>query len=178
MRRAAFIMVAALAALGAAPAGAQADEDFNPLDVDVVKAIQCELDPRTYNGFALTLDSDEDGYKARGWTKQESGNIMLSQYRLPQPITVAGHSTSTIVFSSSAVMAVLDADPRDLAKAEAIDSVYGDAAKFLGEREISKQTETVEGMTIVATVKRTLSNVTSHPGKALLGCVYSVEIKE
>lgn len=37
---------------------------------------------------------------------------------------------------------------------------------------------TVAGLSFASTVKRVLSDVTSHPGKALLGCSYSVEIKD
>ena len=166
-----------VACLSAASATAE-EQEFDPLAVDVAEALECRLDPRTYNGFALTLGSDDSGYQARGWKRQESNNSFLSQYELPEPVIVAGHSTRTIVFSSSAIMAVLDIDIKELAHHETIENVMGNGQKFLGERVISSKTETDDGLTFTATVKRVLSNVTSHPGKALLGCSYAVEIKD
>lgn len=166
-----------VACLSAASATAE-EQEFDPLAVDVVEALECRLDPRTYNGFALTLGSDDGGYQARGWKRQESNNSFLSQYELPEPVIVAGHNTRTIVFSSSAIMAVLDIDIKELARHENIENVMRNGQKFLGERVVSSKSETDVGLTFTATVKRVLSNVTSHPGKALLGCSYSVEIKD
>lgn len=172
-------IVAAMSALYMLPISAAAEEkEFDPLSVDVVDALECRLDPQTYNGFAFTIGSDESGYRARKWKRQKSNNSFLSQYALPKPITIAGQTTRTIVFSSSAIMAVLNADPNELARSEKIENAVGGSQKFLGERLISSKTETEKGLSFVSTVKRVLSNVTSHPGKALLGCSYTVEIKE
>ncbi len=172
-------IVAAAAAVNTVPAVAVAEEkEFDPLTVDVVDALECRLDPPTYNGFAFTIGSDDSGYQVRGWKRQESNNSFLSQYELPEPITIAGHSTRTVVFSSTAIMAVLEADLNELARRENIENAMGDTQKFLGERVISSKTETDNGLSFVSTVKRVLSNVTSRPAKALLGCSYSVEIKD
>ncbi|WP_034159606.1 hypothetical protein [Sphingomonas sp. ERG5] len=166
--------------LFASPATAQSDEEFDPAKIDVVDAINCAIDARDYMGFAITLGDEDAGYRKRGWVKQESGNLFLSQYRLPAPIEIAGHQTRTIVFSSDAVMAVLDiADPAELVKHEKIENVVPGSSKFLGEREILKTVEKdpENGWTITTRVTRTLSNVSSHPGKTLLGCSYVKDVK-
>lgn len=180
-----LVIVVAVAAVNTVPAVAVAGEmEFDPLTVDVVDALECRLDPRTYNGFAFTIGSDDSGYRARGWKRRKSNNPFLSQYELPKPITIAGHRTRTVVFSSTAIMAVLDADLNELARHENIENAMdasqklGASRKFLGERVISSKSETDNGLRFASTVKRVLSNVTSHPTKALLGCSYSVELKD
>lgn len=173
------VLFLSLIALGG-PCFAQTEEDFDPLGIAVEDAINCVLTPQEYNGFALTLSSEEQGYKARGWTKQDSGNPFLSQYELPEPIAIAGHPTRTIVFSSIGVLAVLDvAETQGLAEEEGIENVFGASTKFLGERTISSSVEEDAklGMRFVATVKRAVSNVTSHPGKTLVGCSYSIDME-
>ena len=174
----AFALVTAFLSGSSGAAHAAQEDEFDPLKVDIVDAIECRLDPGTYTGFAFALDSEEAGYKARGWKKQDSGNSFLAQYRLPEPVTVAGQATRTIVFSSSAIMALLDGDPSSFAAAEKIDNAVPGGAKFLGERLVHSESETAEGMKITSTVKRVLSNVTSHPGKTLLGCSYTLEIED
>src|SRR5688572_15122354 len=98
----AFALAAAFFGGISGAAYAAQEDEFDPLKVDVVDAIECRLDAGTYTGFAFALDSEESGFKARGWKKEESGNSFLAQYRLPEPVTVAGQATRTIVFSSSA----------------------------------------------------------------------------
>lgn len=166
--------------LFASPTTAQSDEEFDPAKVDVVDAINCAIDARAYMGFSVTLGDEDGGYRKRGWIKQESGNSFLSQYRLPAPIDIAGHQTSTIVFSSNAVLAVLDiADPAELAKQQKIENIVPSSAKFLGEREILNKVEKdpENGWTITTRVTRNLSTVSSHPGKTLLGCSYVTDVK-
>ncbi len=197
-RRAGALVICA--ALLAAPLSAQG-EDFDPITVDVVDAINCKIDAPTYTGFALTLDGDDGGAKQRKWRKIKSKNAFLAEWVLPEPILVeAGHTTSRIAFSSSGIMAILDlADPATLAKAEGIKNDADPAAliaalgltaeqiaqmpvstKFLGERVIVDETRRDEElkMTLHTQIKRTISNVTSHPGKTLYGCSYRIEIKD
>ncbi|QNA82734.1 hypothetical protein G4G27_00955 [Sphingomonas sp. So64.6b] len=166
--------------LFASPATAQSDEEFDPAKVDVVDAINCAIDARDYMGFSITLGDEDSGYRKRGWIKQESGNPFLSQYRLPAPIEIGGHQTRTIVFSSNAVLAVLDIpDPNDLAEQEGIENVAPGSGKFLGEREMLNKVEKdpENGWTITTRITRNLSNVSSHPGKTLLGCSYVTDVK-
>jgi len=177
MRMTIFSIAAAAAALSMTSAGRAQDQE-SEAPVDVLDAIECRLDPLRYMGFAFSVGMEKDGHKAFGWRKQKSGNPFLAQYRLPSPITVGGHSTETIVFSASGVMAVLDADVNALAAQEKITNQVGTADKFLGERVVSSSKETIEELAYAASVKRVLSTVASHPGKALLGCAYEVDIED
>jgi len=186
------------------PALAQDDEDFDPAKVDIVDAINCHVDARTYNGFALSVGGDDGEAKRRHWRKMVTGNAFLDEYELPEAIAVTGtYTTRRIAFSSSGVLAILDlADPAQLAKAEGIANAAdpepliaelvasGKATraeieadmpfrKFLGEQvlvdvtELPTDGESFGAHTVIA---RTISNVTTHPGKALYGCSYRREL--
>lgn len=158
---------------------AHADE-YDPNAVNIVDAVDCKLEAPQYMGFSITLDDEDGGFRKRGWKKQESGNLFLSQYLLPSPITIAGYETSTIVFSANAVLAVLDvADPSQLALQENIQNSFPGTDKFLGERELINKVEKDQetGWTITTRITRNISNVGSHPGKTLVGCSYDTSIK-
>lgn len=155
-------------------------EEYDPNAVNIVDAIDCKLDAPQYMGFSITLSDEDGGFKKRGWKKEESGNLFLSQYLLPSPITIAGHETSTIVFSANAVLAVLDvADPSQLALQENIQNSFPGTDKFLGERELINKVEKDQetGWTVTTRITRNISNVSSHPGKTLVGCSYDTSVK-
>ncbi|MDP3550545.1 MAG: hypothetical protein Q8R81_09125 [Novosphingobium sp.] len=188
----------------ASPVWAQEDEDFDPALVSLTDAINCHIDAPTYNGFALNV-SGEDGVAAQlGWTKVESDNPFLLEYELPEPIAVTGHwATRRVVFSSTAVLAILDEpDPNVVAMPEGIvnemdpqplidelvatgrttrEEVESEIRfrKFLGQRvlaDVTEPAETPDGFGTHTVIARSVSNVTSHPGKTLYGCSYRIEL--
>ena len=181
------------------------DGDFAPQEVDEEQAIACRLSSPEYMGFALSVSGEEGIAETRGWRRIGGENPFLAEYELPAPIRVKGHDTRRIAFSGSAIMAVLAiADPAELARGEGIMNslsagVLGDAVlawtaarpageggdkapafrKFLGEKVISDVTQLAEedsewGQRM--TVTRTISNVTTHPGKTFYGCSYKTEL--
>jgi curli biogenesis system outer membrane secretion channel CsgG len=192
--------------LFAATAYAADEEEFDPITVNVADAINCKLDVPTYNSFVMSLDSDEDkGAARRGWKKIKGTNAFMDEWQLPVPILVTGtHSTSRVALTSSGMMAVLDLpDPEPLAKAEQIENAADPEAllkalvdegsmtaaqarqiprgnKFLGERTLvdSSEFDAKLDMTFFTTIKRTISNVSTHPGKTLYGCAYKIDFAE
>ena len=189
----------ALVAALAVPSTSLRAENVAPFDI--VGALTCKLDAGAYIGFAMNLGDDEIGYKARGWMKEESGTALLSQYRLPAPIDVAGYATRTIVFSGSGIAAVLDvADPAAVAaplgvvnsimSREAAAAALGLApaqavqlplvTAFRGERELLDKTdgERVAGMRVRTRIVQLVSKDEHYPGKTLLGCSYSIELAD
>lgn len=193
----------ALALILAASPLAAAGDDFDPATVREADAIACKLDAPSYNGFALSVGGDDGIAARRHWRRIETDNPFLAEYDLPVPITVAGHATSRIAFSSSAILAVLDlADPAEVARAEGVANAadpepliaelvaIGKATraeieaavpfrKFLGEKVLVDQTvpaaagESFGTHTVIA---RSISNVSTHPGKTLYGCSYRIEL--
>jgi hypothetical protein len=190
----------------AAPIGAQdAKAEFDPMTVDIRDALTCRLDVPTYNGFALTIDDDDQNWKKRGWKKVASPNFMMAEYRLPAPIeVVAGFKTDQIAFTSSGVLAILDvADPNIIAKPENIankmdaqpffDELVASGAatreqieaevkfrKFLGENVLVDTSEVDKEleMTVTTKIARSLSNATTHPGKTFYGCIYRIALED
>ena len=175
-------------------------DDADPHAISATDAISCRIGAADYMGFALSISDDEQGVAAaRGWRKVAGKNPFLSEYELPAPIAVAGYTTRRIAFSGSAILAVLDLpDPVVVADREGIanelsvnplvDAVIAGQAsgkqgapfrKFMGEKVISEETEPAtsdSGWSSRTVVTRTISNVTSHPGKTLYGCNYRTEL--
>ena len=175
----------------------------DPARISETDAIECRISVPDYNGFALSLGEADGIAQARHWKKIDSANPFLSEYELPNPITVAGsYRTTRIAFSASAILAILDvADPAAIARAENVPNTmdpdpmiedlarssgksYAEVAaeikfrKFLGERIVSEKTEPAKGEEFGThmVVARSISNATSHPGKTLYGCSYRMEI--
>lgn len=180
-----------------------ADNAFDPAAISEADAIACKLDAPAYNGFALSISGDDGIATQRHWRKVESDNPFLAEYVLPAPITVAGHATSRIAFSSSSILAVLDlADPADVARPEGVPNAAdpepliaevvaaGKATraeiesvlpfrKFLGEKVLVDRTAPAadgESFGTHTVVARSISNVSTHPGKTLYGCTYRIEL--
>lgn len=188
----------------AQPVHARAEEDFDPADVSIIDAVNCHLAARTYNGFALSVGGDGGEAKRRHWRKMVTGNAFLDEYELPEAIAVTGtYTTRRIAFTSSGVLAILDlADPAQLAKAEGISNAAdpepliaelvasGKATraeieadmpfrKFLGEQvlvDVTELPDAGERFGAHTVIARTISNVTTHPGKTLYGCSYRIEL--
>jgi hypothetical protein len=193
-----------VAPLLATPLYAAEEEDFDPASVNEVDAINCHLDAPSYNGFAFAISGEEQLAAQRHWRKIEIGNPFLSEYELPAPITVTGsYTTRRIAFTSTGIVAILDlADPAVIARDEGIVNAMdaeplikeivasGKATraqieaemtfrKFLGERVIADVTEPPaddESFGMHTVIARTISNVTTHPGKTLYGCTYRIEL--
>lgn len=197
-----ILPVALVLALSATIARA-GEVDFNPATVSEVDAIDCRLDAPSYTGFALSVSGDDGIAAQRRWRPIESGNPFLAEYALPAPITVAGHATSRIAFSSSGIIAILDlpdpavvAGPEGVANAADAEPLIaaivaaGKATraeieaelpfrKFLGERVVSDTVTLPAGDESFGThtrITRTIANATTHPGKTLYGCSYRIDL--
>lgn len=186
--------------LTAAPAFANEDDDFNPLSIAIEDVINCHIDARTYNALAWQLDDKAVGWRVRGWKPIKGSNPFLSEYRLKEPVSIAGIMTDRVAFNASGIFAVLDlADPSALAAKEEIPNLADSGAayealgipsglaatlpkthRFLGERVLVDETEKDEALNLVfkTKIKRTISTVSSHPGKTLYGCDYKIEMEE
>ncbi|MBB6465915.1 hypothetical protein HNQ96_001773 [Aminobacter lissarensis] len=172
-------VIAQAAAFGllaaALPAAAQ---EFDPATLDLPALVECRTDAPAYTSFALWLAGEPDAASTLGWRAVDSGNPFLSQYELVKPLAAFGMKTSTIVFTSSGPMAVLDGlSAPDLAKKLGIAPMLATPQKFLGEKVVSEKTETSESVTLATRISLNVSTVETHPGKVLAGCSYVLEIK-
>lgn len=197
-------IIPALAFLSSTAVCAAEDDEFDPNVISVADAVNCHIDAPSYNAFALSITGNGGGADVRGWRKVESANPFLAEYELPEPVIVTGDwSTKRIAFSSSGILAILDvADPNVVAATEGIanemsadrlvDAIVSSGKatraeveaemtfrKFLGQRVLVDTTEpaaTPEDFGTHTVIARSISNVTSHPGKTLYGCSYRIEL--
>ncbi len=204
MLRLSLLFALLAAAPVTAPAFAQDQDEFDPATISEVDAIACKLDVPSYNAFAMAIAGEDDLAGKRNWRKVESGNPFMDEYELPSPITVAGSwSTRRIGFTSNAIVAILDLeDPAGIARGEGVENAMdpdplideivrsGKATraqveaeikfrKFMGERILVDETVPAteeSGFGTHSVVARSISNVSTHPGKTLYGCSYRMEL--
>ena len=92
-----------------------------------------------------------------------------------------GQSTDHIAFTGDSIIAILDLpDPRPLAKQLELETGIDTPDKALFGKELVSEEEHDEatGMTLIRSVVLNVSNVSSHPGKTLAGCSYSLDLAE
>lgn len=157
------------------PAAAQ---EFDPASVDLPALIECRAGVEDYNGFAFWLAGDPTAASQLGWNEAATDNPFLKEYSLPQPVIVFGREASSVVFTATGPMAVLDgAVSRDVAKELGIVPMVDSGEKFLGEKVVLEESEQSGESTFVTRVSLNVSTVESHPGRTLAGCSYSIEVK-
>ena len=147
---------------------------------DLASLIECRGDIAGLTALAPAL---EDPLKAvaLGWQPLPQTNMFMTEYRLASPIRVFGHGTDHIAFTGSSVMAILDLpDPRPLAGELGLETAIDTPAKAMFGKELrSEESHDAEsGQVLIASVVLNVSNVSSHPGKTLVGCSYSLDLPE
>nr|WP_292512848.1 hypothetical protein [Mesorhizobium sp.] len=160
--------------MGAAVAGA---EEFDPAWFDLAALIECRADVPAYNGLAFWLSGEPGAPAKLGWKDVPAGNPFLRQYELPATVGVFGYETSSIVFTATGPMAVLDGvSAPDLARELGIAPEVATPEKFLGEKIVVESSEEADGMTFSTRIALNVSTVDSHPGKVLAGCSYALDV--
>ena len=104
----------------------------------------------------------------------------MADYFTAHPL-VFGHGTDHIAFTGSSVMAILDLpDPRPLAGELGLETAIDTPAKAMFGKELrSEESRDAEsGQVLIESVVLNVSNVSSHPGKTLVGCSYSLDLPE
>ncbi len=144
---------------------------------DLAALIECRGDLGRLAAIAPLL---EDPLKAvaMGWEPLPQANMFMSEYRLLAPIRVFGHDTDRIAFSGSGVVAVLDLpDPRPLARQLALETAIDTPAKAMFGKEVRSEEirDPASGKVRIDSAVLNVSNVSSHPGKTLAGCSYSLD---
>lgn len=177
-----MLMAGMLSACGAPAASAAVTMAFDPVTVDLADVMACKIDGRHYLGFVLTI-SDEDSpgsAKARGWVKLPSRSAFFSTYRLPKPVSAFGYTTSTVAFTGSAMLAVLDLpDASALGTAQGVTNLLEGSGQFKGERIVDESTS-VDKETGYGFKNRSALQIATNaafPGKTLIGCSYRGEIR-
>lgn len=176
------ISTALLVALVPLSTAAQETEPppFDPHSVDLPALIACRDTPENFMALAIALQ-DPLNAVSLGWRPLPQTNMFLSEYALTAPIEVFGHRSDHIAFAGSSVMAILDLpDPRPLAKELDLETAIDTPEKAMFGKELVSEEIRAEasGLVLIRSLVLNVSNVTSHPGKTLVGCTYSIDLEE
>ncbi|WMJ71502.1 hypothetical protein [Stenotrophomonas sp. 24(2023)] len=147
-----------------------------PLDLPAL--IECRQGVADYAQLDPLL-ADPLKAVAQGLQPLPQTNAFMREYRTAQPITVFGQRTDHIAVAGASLMAVLDqADPHPLATTLKLETGYDQGGKFMAGRELVSRdvTDPKTGEAQVESVILSVSTVTSHPGKTLAGCTYSLDL--
>lgn len=173
---------APMAFLSCSLANAAEPAPFDPATVDLADVLACKIDGGHYVGFALSISDDDSpaGAKARGWVKIPTKSMFFSSYRLPKPLGVFGTTTSTVAFTGSAMLAVLDLpDPTALAIAQNVPNILKGSGQFKGELLVdeSVKVDKESGFGFKNRSALQIATNSAFPGKTLIGCSYNGEVQ-
>lgn len=163
--------------LPALPSQAATDPETGRAPASLATLIQCEAEPEQFMALATAVQ-DPLHAVALGWRPLPQANAFMAEYALNTPIDVLGHATAHIAFAGSSVMAILDLpDPRPLARELELETGIDTPEKVLfGKEVLSQDVQDPEtGEWLIRSAILNVSNVTSHPGKTLVGCTYSID---
>lgn len=159
---------------------AATEEELNPAQIDLAALIECRQQLNDFHYLAPALLNPLQAV-ALGWRPLPQANLFMTEYKLNTPVTVFGHATDHIAFTGDSIIAVLDLpDPRPLARQLALETAIDTPAKAMFGKELVSEEEHDEasGITLIRSVVLNVSNVSSHPGKTLAGCSYSLDLAE
>jgi len=174
------IAVSALALLLplAAVAADEPYRDAAQVRAQVAKIVSCEAkrDEFMRMGSALTplyYDKPEEVQPAlSSWRKAKDANTFVAIFEMPEPITVYGHSTRQVMMAGESLFAVLDGDLAEaLSKQLKLKASDEPLAQHIRLRELRRE---ALGDGVEATVTQTLSTLSTHPGKTMVGCEYKM----
>jgi hypothetical protein len=157
-----------------------AEPAWDPKQVDLSALISCQGQPEQFLALAIAV---QDPLKAvaLGWRPLPQANMFMTEYALNVPVTVFGHSSQHIAFAGSSVMAILDLpDPRPLARQLDLEAAVDTPEKAMFGKEVLSEEarDQATGNVLIRSAVLNVSNVTSHPGKTLVGCSYSIDPAE
>ncbi|MEL1263733.1 hypothetical protein [Pseudoxanthomonas putridarboris] len=174
-----ILLIAPLLALVPVPS-LHAQGNTSPAKPDLPALIECRGQLPEFVALAPALQDPLQAV-ALGWQPLPQANMFMTEFRLAAPIRVFGHDTDHIAFAGESVMAVLDLpDPRPLARQLELETAIDTPDKAMFGKEVhSEETHDAEsGLTLIESIVLNVSNVSSHPGKTLVGCSYSLDMPE
>ena len=149
---------------------------------DLAALVQCQSALEDYAALVTPVD-DPLAAVALGWAPQPRSNPFMAEYRLNTPVAAFGLHSDWLAISGGTVMLVLDAgsaSPQALADQLALEVLVDEDGKFMAGREV-RSVDVVDddsGQTLIESAVLGVSTVTSHPGKLLVGCTYSLDLPE
>ncbi|MEO8366405.1 MAG: hypothetical protein ABI538_09390 [Pseudoxanthomonas sp.] len=153
---------------------------LDPTRIDLPGLIECKRELSDFHYLAPALVEPLQAV-ALGWRPLPQANLFMTEFMLNAPVIVFGHSTDHIAFTGDSIIAILDMpDPRLLAKQLELETAVDTPAKAMFGKELRshEQRDEASGLTLIDSVVLNVSNVSSHPGKTLVGCSYIMDTLE
>jgi hypothetical protein len=155
-------------------------ESLDPARIDLPGLIECRRELADFHYLAPALVEPLQAV-ALGWRPLPQANLFMTEFMLNTPISVFGHGTDHIAFTGDSIIAILDlADPRPLARQLELETAVDTPAKAMFGKELRshEQRDEASGISLIDSVVLNVSNVSSHPGKTLVGCSYLMDTLE
>ncbi len=177
-----ILLAAVLAASTLPPSSTLLAAEPAPLDpasLDLGKLISCQSMPEQFLALAIAVQEPLQAVSL-GLRPLPQTNMFMTEFALNAPVQVFGHASERIAFAGSSIMAILDLpDPRPLARELALETAIDTPEKAMFGKEVLSETFTdADGTRQIRSAVLAVSNVTSHPGKTLVGCTYSIDPEE
>jgi hypothetical protein len=172
-----LLAAAALTALPVLVSAQDTDPTPDPAQADLSALISCKGQPEQFLALAIAIQDPLEAVSL-GWRPLPQTNMFMTEYALNAPVTVFGHSSQHIAFAGSSVMAILDLpDPRPLAKQLGLEAAVDTPEKAMFGKEVlsDEALDEASDKVLIRSAVLNVSNVTSHPGKTLVGCTYSID---
>lgn len=164
----------------AVDAATKPTEPLDPARIDLPGLIECKRELADFHYLAPALIEPLQAV-ALGWRPLPQANLFMTEFMLNAPISVFGYSTDHIAVTGDSIIAILDlADPRPLAKQLELETAVDTPAKAMFGKELRshEQSDEASGVTMIDSVVLNVSNVSSHPGRTLVGCSYIMDTLE
>ena len=175
-----LLSLALLAPLSVLAQTDDTEEKLDPGRIDLAGLIECRRELADFHYLAPAL-MDPLQAVSLGWRPLPQANLFMTEYALIAPVTVFGHKTDHIAFAGNSIIAVLNLpDPRPLAKQLELEAAIDTPEKAMFGKEVVsvEETDAKTGTGFIRSVVLNVSNVSSHPGKTLVGCSYSLDLAE
>ena len=164
-----------LAVLATTPAWADDEPEYadaRTLQDDVARVVTCEADYDTFMRAGTALSplyyGDPGGAALEGWRLVDKG--FVAEYATPGPIEILGREARSVMAAGQGLLAVLDGDLKQ-ALAEELGLKPSDVP-FTSHILVRAVRSEPLGDGVQVDVVQTVSTITTHPGKTLVGCEY------
>lgn len=169
-----FGLVASLCASSAfAEQAGSAYADVAEVREELVRVLSCEADRDAFMRMGTALSDLHYGVPAApafaGWKKMGDAGFVI-EFAMPETIEMQGHAVGSVMAAGEGLLAVLDGDwVEPLSKELGVAAGDNAFTRHIRTRLV-RSDDLGDGVRI--DVVQTVSAITTHPGKTLVGCEY------
>lgn len=175
-RRLSLCLVLAASTYAASAFAEQAGSDYaDAAEVreELLRVLSCEADRDAFMRIGTALSDLHYGTPAApafaGWKEVGDAGFVI-EFAMPEPIEVQGQTVNSVMAAGEGLLAVLEGEQvESLSKALGV-AAGGDAFTNHIRTRLVRSDDLGDGVRI--DIVQTVSAITTHPGKTLVGCEY------